>query len=66
MFVNGFPFRIDVMVCSARQKQPFTYFISLPVNSNQLQEAFKQFKNEVLETCSEARGIDETIFQVKK
>lgn len=55
--------RIDVMVCSARQKQPFTHFISLPVNSNQLQEAFKQFKDEVLETCSEARGIDETIFQ---
>jgi len=55
--------RIDVMVISSRQKQPFTHFISLPVNSQVMQEAFLRFKEEVLESCSASRGIEESIFQ---
>jgi len=55
--------RIDMMVISARQKHEFTHFISLPVNSQQMQESFQAFKREVLENCSEGRGIEESIFQ---
>jgi len=55
--------RIDVVVASARQKHGFTHFISLPVNSKQMQDAFLQFKSEVLDTCSECRGVEESIFQ---
>jgi len=55
--------RLDVIVVSARQKHGFTHFISLPVNSSQMQEAFHQFKKEVLDTCSDSRGVEESIFQ---
>jgi len=55
--------RIDVMVEAARSKQPFTHFISIPVNVDHVQQAFKAFKKEVLESCNSVRGLDETIFQ---
>lgn len=55
--------RLDVVVASARKKHGFTHFISLPVNSLQMQEAFHQFKKEVLDTCSDSNGVEESIFQ---
>lgn len=55
--------RIDVMVGAARNRQDFTHFISLPVNSPELQASFQQFKSQVLETCSHCRGVEESIFQ---
>ena len=57
--------RIDAIVESARQRQGFTHFISIPVNSPEMQEAFEKFKSEVLESCGNARGLDETVFQVR-
>ena len=57
--------RIDSIVASARQKQGFTHFISIPVNSPEMQEAFEKFKSKVLESCGDARGLDETVFQVR-
>lgn len=57
--------RIDVMVAAARNKQPFTHFISIPVNMNHVKEAFLGFKKEVLESCDSVRGLDETIFQTE-
>ena len=52
------------MVSSSRQKQPFTHFISLPINATNLQEAFIEFKTDVLDNCGSERGIEESIFQV--
>jgi hypothetical protein len=40
--------RIDVMVAAARARQDFTHFVSLPVNSPDIQAAFHQFKSQVL------------------
>jgi len=55
--------RIDVIVAAARNKMSFTHFISLPVNTQPIQESFMKFRQEVLENCSDVRGVDETIFQ---
>ena len=52
---------IDVMVAAARNKQPFTHFISIPVSHVKME--FLKFKKEVLESCKSVRGMDETIFQ---
>jgi len=57
--------RIDVMVAAARNKHPFTHFISIPVNMEHVRECFLQFKNEVLQSCQNVRGVDETIFQTE-
>ena len=56
--------RIDVMVAAARNKQPFTRFISIPVNMSHVKMEFLKFKEEVLESCKSVRGMDETIFQM--
>ncbi len=39
--------RIDVMVAAARARQDFTHFVSLPINSPDIQAAFHQFKSQV-------------------
>ena len=58
--------RIDSIVASARQRQGFTHFISIPVNSPQMQTVFEEFKSQVLELCgASCRGLDETVFQVR-
>ena len=56
--------RIDSIVSSSRQRQGFTHFISIPVNSEGMKDVFETFKSEVLEACQNARGLDETVFQV--
>ena len=43
--------RIDVMVESARQRTPFTHFISFPLNSKEIQDSFLEFKDDVLREC---------------
>jgi hypothetical protein len=40
--------RIDVMVAAARARQDFTHFVSLPINSPDIQAEFLQFKSQVL------------------
>ncbi|XP_049852737.1 activating signal cointegrator 1 complex subunit 1 isoform X1 [Schistocerca gregaria] len=55
--------RINLIVMSARQKQPFTHFISIPLTGNSIIEGFTKFREEVLESCRN-RGIDASIFQV--
>ena len=57
--------RIDVIVATARQRQPFTHFLSIPVNTGLVQENFLNFKRDVLETLDEVYGLDETIFQTE-
>lgn len=55
--------RIDVIVDSVRRKEPFTHFLSLPVNSQPIRERFLEFQEDVLRKCDIDRGIDPTIFQ---
>jgi len=57
--------RIDILVAGARNKEPFTHFISIPVNMEKIQKAFLSFKEEVLESCKSVRGLDKTIFQTE-
>lgn len=55
--------RIDVLVGSARQRQPFTHFLSIPVRSEEVTEKFEEFKFSVLEDAGRDSGVDSTIFQ---
>ena len=59
--------RIDLIIASSRAKMGFTHFISIPLNSAEMQEAFTAFKAQVLETLRgepySIRRIDETVFQ---
>ena len=57
--------RIDVIVASARQRLPFTHFLSIPVNTPSVQENFLSFKRDVLEAEDQVYGLDETIFQTE-
>ncbi|XP_067007831.2 activating signal cointegrator 1 complex subunit 1 isoform X2 [Anabrus simplex] len=54
--------RINLIVISARQKQPFTHFLSIPMTGESIKEGFLKFKEEVLEKCKD-RSIDSSIFQ---
>jgi len=49
--------RIDLLVESARQRQPFTHFISIPVNSEPIQDRFGEFKDDIVRFCGEVSGI---------
>ncbi|XP_051925699.1 activating signal cointegrator 1 complex subunit 1 isoform X1 [Hippocampus zosterae] len=55
--------RIEVLVDNFRKKQPFTHFLSFPLNDPKIQEGFLRFKDDVLEQCSQDHGLDESIFQ---
>ena len=55
--------RLDVIVASARIRQPFTHFLSIPLNTPTLQEAFLKFQEEVLRDVSNCRGMHKSLFQ---
>ncbi|OXB63849.1 hypothetical protein ASZ78_004144 [Callipepla squamata] len=55
--------RIDVLLDSFRKKQPFTHFLSFALNQPVIQEKFLQFKEEVLEKCSQDHGVSSSLFQ---
>ncbi|XP_067996446.1 activating signal cointegrator 1 complex subunit 1 isoform X3 [Melanerpes formicivorus] len=55
--------RIDVLLDSFRKKQPFTHFLSIALNQPNIQERFLQFKEEVLEKCSQDPGVSSSLFQ---
>ncbi|XP_074519811.1 activating signal cointegrator 1 complex subunit 1 [Halichoeres trimaculatus] len=55
--------RVEVLVESFRRKQPFTHFLSFPLNDPKVQEGFLTFKEEVLKQCAEDHGVHESIFQ---
>ncbi|XP_053163479.1 activating signal cointegrator 1 complex subunit 1 isoform X2 [Hemicordylus capensis] len=55
--------RIDVLVECFRKKQPFTHFLSFALNQLAIQEKFLQFKEEVLEQCSNDIGVSSSLFQ---
>ena len=65
-----------LIVESARSKLGPTHFISIPLNSKEMQDALIAFKHDVLEACGNssniehdnfyatARTIDQTLFQI--
>ncbi|CAF0729529.1 unnamed protein product [Rotaria sp. Silwood1] len=62
--------RIELIIDRNRQMQPFTHFLSIPIcqsSSSSLLKNFKQkyeeFKKNVLEQCSNERGITNELFQ---
>ncbi|XP_026171800.1 activating signal cointegrator 1 complex subunit 1 [Mastacembelus armatus] len=55
--------RVEVLVESFRKKQPFTHFLSFPLNDPKIQEGFLRFKDEVLKQCSQDHGVEQSIFQ---
>ncbi|KAK3907243.1 Activating signal cointegrator 1 complex subunit 1 [Frankliniella fusca] len=54
--------RIELIALTARQKQQFTHFLSLPVNNDTIKNAFSKFQEQVLAECR-GRGIAKDIFQ---
>ncbi|XP_058477106.1 activating signal cointegrator 1 complex subunit 1 [Solea solea] len=55
--------RVEVLVDSFRRKQPFTHFLSFPLNDPKIQEGFLKFKDQVLQQCSQDHGVEGSIFQ---
>eukprot|EP00094_Tigriopus_californicus_P002894 TCALIF_02791-PA protein Name:"Similar to Ascc1 Activating signal cointegrator 1 complex subunit 1 (Mus musculus)" AED:0.18 eAED:0.18 QI:0/0.33/0.14/0.57/1/1/7/0/1037 len=55
--------RILIIAESSRSKQDFTHFISLPLTHPELKASFVELKRDILRECSDARGIDESLFQ---
>ncbi|XP_022095063.1 activating signal cointegrator 1 complex subunit 1-like [Acanthaster planci] len=55
--------RIDVIVSSARQKTAFTHLMTLPFNSQPLQDRFQEFKEDVLRNSRGDESLDESLFQ---
>lgn len=55
--------RIDLIIDSAREKIPFTHFLSLPVTGLEMNENFNSFIDSVLWQCKGDRGLEQSIFQ---
>ncbi|XP_017288930.1 activating signal cointegrator 1 complex subunit 1 [Kryptolebias marmoratus] len=55
--------RVELLVESFRKKQPFSHFLSFPLNDPKVQEGFLRFKDEVLQQCSQDHGVEGSIFQ---
>lgn len=55
--------RIKLLVMSARCKQQFTHFLSIPMAGDSIKKNFMAFKERVLDVCKNSRGVDTSIFQ---
>ncbi|CAF2363824.1 unnamed protein product [Rotaria sp. Silwood2] len=61
--------RIELIIDRNRQMQPFTHFLSIPICqssssvSKQFKQKYEEFKKNVLEQCSNERGITNELFQ---
>ena len=44
--------RVEVLVDSARQRQPFTHFLSIPIQSDEISEKFEDFKFSIMDDDS--------------
>lgn len=58
--------RLDVIIDSARQRQQFTHFLSIPVTCEEIVMGFEDFRFEVLNKCDGDRGLDASLFQNPK
>ncbi|GAB1605456.1 activating signal cointegrator 1 complex subunit 1-like isoform X2 [Argonauta hians] len=55
--------RLEIIVVSARQKQPFTHFLSIPIIDKTVHGHVLDFKDDVLRECDGDLGLDASIFQ---
>ncbi|KAK7090064.1 activating signal cointegrator 1 complex subunit 1-like [Littorina saxatilis] len=55
--------RVEVLVESARQKQPFTHFLSIPIQSEEIWERFEEFKFQIMDDDARESAVDPSIFQ---
>ena len=55
--------RLNIIISTARHRNPFTHFLSCPLNFEDFKAKHLDFKAKVLQKCSGDRGIDATIFQ---
>ncbi|RZF42213.1 hypothetical protein LSTR_LSTR004362 [Laodelphax striatellus] len=55
--------RILIIVMTARKRQQFTHFISIPFITDRIRERFLSFKSEILANLHGERGIVEAVFQ---
>jgi activating signal cointegrator complex subunit 1 len=59
--------RIELMIDRNRQIQPMTHFISLPIcqstSALSIKEKYDEFQRNVLEQCSDERGVNRDLFQ---
>uniref|UniRef100_A0A8D2N3Y6 Activating signal cointegrator 1 complex subunit 1 n=2 Tax=Zonotrichia albicollis TaxID=44394 RepID=A0A8D2N3Y6_ZONAL len=55
--------RLEVLLDSFRRRQPFTHFLSVPLNQPAIQQSFLHFKEEVLHKCSKDHGVSSSLFQ---
>lgn len=56
--------RIELLISSKRWNEPFTHFVSIPLNTVLIKEHFDEFKKSVLKDFSTNRGVEESLFQV--
>uniref|UniRef100_A0A5S6QPU5 KH domain-containing protein n=1 Tax=Trichuris muris TaxID=70415 RepID=A0A5S6QPU5_TRIMR len=55
--------RIQLIVGSARSRQPFTHFLSIPFNSDEIKAGFGDFQKRVLLSSDSRGGITDDLFQ---
>ena len=56
--------RIELLISSKRWKEPFTHFVSIPLNDDSIKERFTEFKSVVLNDFSTDNGVEESLFQI--
>lgn len=54
---------LNRLLSVSRRKRPFTHLITVPFNCEPLQSQFIEFKNDVLNSWKDLRGIEDTLFQ---
>ncbi|XP_035787957.1 activating signal cointegrator 1 complex subunit 1-like [Anopheles albimanus] len=55
--------RIELIVIGARNKQQFTHFLSVPLNTAEILKRFVAFREQVLTKLPAAFRVDESLFQ---
>ena len=56
--------RIEVIAWSNRQNEEPTHFIGIALSSDVTQQKVAEFKHDVLHTCANSEGVEESIFQM--
>lgn len=55
--------RINLSIIEARHRSSFTHLVTFPLTFEPLKTRFNEFQKEVLNSCGDDRGVDESIFQ---
>ncbi len=55
--------RLNMLIIDARHRSTFTHLVTFPLTFEPLKNRFRQFEKQVLDSCIDDRGIDDSIFQ---